>query len=1795
MADKLKQSPIVVMTQVNTPSAVSQSISTTSVTTESPSNISNSSKQNNGANGELQCCGKWFSSSKSFHRHLIDAAQSDTMHETKLFRLGMRRCSLCPMWIHKNAMTQHIKRNHTVKVTSNNTSSSDSVVTSIQGQQQHHIVGNRITIPNVKKKDPQTVSLGSGGSPGYIIRVSGQPQQFVRVGKPIQQVNKVASTPTTPNTGQFKNVAGTIPTTIANTVIRDKNGTTLGYKVGGGSQIITKNTVSADGVRTVTFGTMGAMGSMRKILPVAKSAAELQKHAGSAFLNPKVKLKDIALGSTMARGENLGSLAYNEKNSPKTLDKNVSKEKMLKYIAGTSISPNVLPEPSETVEIFSQVGPNSKKTTNEKISKKKRKQILSPSVESVDMVTIDNDNTIDMHTKGKKAKGSAKKPKPTPASIDNSMKQNSHVTPKNPRKNSKASKSASNSLYTPVGTSSGRGKGRKKAPGRPGRPRRIVSEDLDPPESDSLLNNEDDFENTENEPELGTNNVKVEEDVPEVELNLFTLPSVNEKQISVLLVEPENPNFKVYASMDAIFVGDSALGDVTNQIGYITDMNNVVFVNPEHFLFPNVKDIDNFVPKQLLIMKCSKNTSLQSRPQPSSKDQSSKTKTKATEDSKLVEKCTVPQKNNSEISLALKELFSNSEASPALSNQVTNSKISSAMKDSTMTNNVAPILSDVSKPKKNTIDHMASFHKQTVNNKTPSTSSESNLLNPLGTRQIPVAINNSSYSNLEANVNFLRKENNFNNSDNTLNTEIGKDSYKNEQMKGIYKDFGKKTLENKNIKNEELHSNHDLKSYKEILNSPTYSLKKSPNSGLRSIKLGLKIPKSVTGLKQIENTGVLKKIEDTGGLKKIEDTGVLKKIEDTGVLKKIEDTGVLKKIEDTGLLKKIEDTGLLKKIEDTGLLKKIEDTGLLKKIEDTGVLKKIEDTGVLKKIEDTGVLKKIDDTGVLKKIEDTGVLKKIEDTGRLKQIEDTGRLKQIEDTAGMKQIKDTAGMKQIKDTDGMKQIKDTVEMKQIKDTVGMKQIKDTVGIKQIKDTGGMIQIKDTGGMEQIKDTGGMELIKDTLGLKQIKDTLGLKQIEDSGGLKQIEDGVLKHIEDKGGLKQIENTGRLKQIEDIKDCISVNKSVDNRKNVCKKPMIPKFDKSSFPFIKTDAENVDIKLLGNYSKDDNSKVLMNPLKPKEPVKSSLPVMKADTENVDMKLLGVKSKDDKSEVIMKPLKQQEKEIYEMKGQKAEVSIPVNQTTNCLSSKLLNNKIEETLKESEIISKKPLKIDITNCKKSVSSLRAFRSKSIDSPLVKKEISSFESKVNSNKEAHGLMEIPSSIEKNLLEKERKVARIELSENKFEFGSAASESQHSSFKKDLNSSCSPKDTSMSRGEQLNDYIRNDSLHSELDESSPITVDKIENKRKPMRSRRISNVNTNITIKQDLQEKTHNIIDESNNKKLTDEVKNDIKLNKMEESHFAVNKDKLFEDSIKNEEKYKQETIEIVHKEKDNLLPLNSTKTPIKSIQSALHQNETPINDKDKSNKINFASPEWKKSKLGSPPGINQDIRSFFNHTPHEIPSKIVKDTKSLEKASKQNETNSNANLLDAIKDDIGEKLYSNKQSKPKLKLEKKQEIADPSDNNSLYSFGNSSEERESGFENKDDKRFSSPPGTRNRTNKKSDIKMTDIRQFFSPEKTNKRKSLEAEESCKKAKIEQELDCHQEIIEKENSVNVNEADFLGFNGSSSISLQRARFLSETVNRLTLEYDIQKEEFTLPMDQTGDFDEDFLSNKIIATSR
>ncbi|XP_066973897.1 uro-adherence factor A-like isoform X2 [Macrobrachium rosenbergii] len=280
------------------------------------------------------------------------------------------------------------------------------------------------------------------------------------------------------------------------------------------------------------------------------------------------------------------------------------KESLAKKGKPNTKQKSVLPVSTQSIVPREKGDCNGKAERSKPVSnKKRRKQVLKPVLEPGGDVNMETPitNKVKVRKKGKNVLTDSechtpkvgKRTSPTisvnPKKYGRKFKENKCDTPKCTPKTSH---------QTPKGK---RGGGKKKRP--VGRPRREEVSEVSTPNLSGLdtMFNEQSHEDVENEPVLSPKHEE-EENIPTVELDLFTLSSLNEK-VSVLLTEPHNPDFKVYASMDAIFVGDSALGDVTNQIGYVTDSNNVVFVNPGHFLFPNVQELDKFVPSSILTVK----------------------------------------------------------------------------------------------------------------------------------------------------------------------------------------------------------------------------------------------------------------------------------------------------------------------------------------------------------------------------------------------------------------------------------------------------------------------------------------------------------------------------------------------------------------------------------------------------------------------------------------------------------------------------------------------------------------------------------------------------------------------------------------------------------------------------------------------------------------------------------------------------------------------------------------------------------------------------------------------------------------------------------------------------------------------------------------------------------------------------------------------------------------------------------------------------------------------------------------
>ncbi|XP_068218966.1 microtubule-associated protein futsch-like isoform X2 [Palaemon carinicauda] len=274
----------------------------------------------------------------------------------------------------------------------------------------------------------------------------------------------------------------------------------------------------------------------------------------------------------------------------------IKKEKEKESLAKKS-KPSQVTVPSE------KSGCNGKPGNSKPGAKKKcRKQVLKPVLEPEGDVNKETPLTSKVKVR-KKAKSALASSESVSPKVGKKNSPNTPVLKKYSRKSKENKLDTPKSIpKTPQQTPKGkRGVLKKKRP--VGRPRREPAVEESTSNLSGLDTLFDEFcpEDVKNEPVLSPK-LEEEENVPTVELDLFTLSSLNEK-VSVLLTEPKNPDFKVYASMDAIFVGDSALGDVTNQIGYVTDSNNVVFVNPGHFLFPNVQELDKFVPRPILTVK----------------------------------------------------------------------------------------------------------------------------------------------------------------------------------------------------------------------------------------------------------------------------------------------------------------------------------------------------------------------------------------------------------------------------------------------------------------------------------------------------------------------------------------------------------------------------------------------------------------------------------------------------------------------------------------------------------------------------------------------------------------------------------------------------------------------------------------------------------------------------------------------------------------------------------------------------------------------------------------------------------------------------------------------------------------------------------------------------------------------------------------------------------------------------------------------------------------------------------------
>ncbi|KAK8390499.1 hypothetical protein O3P69_010293 [Scylla paramamosain] len=512
----------------------------------------------------------------------------------------MVRCAQCSVWVHTENIIAHLAKGHsnnkepkTPKMVPMGTITE---VPRVTGDSM--LSGTNIVIKVTGQSTPKSFSSNISKSSGNSLSKSGTVKLVTTSNSTLYQ--KVQNIKHSDSNGTDKVI---VRKSVTNAVPMVNVGPRLVMKSLGqagvghlsrGHKVVQQ--VAQPGLNSVT-GVNGV--TLATTFKTAK-----QNQSGAQGLTSKSPLK------TMVPQTNFQNIAGRSLKLVKRITNEAPKSKSVKYITSDSQNNVDIPHSTKTKEkkvlkVLSSGDASSSKNQG----KKRRKQILKPSTGDVSYTDTNTTTppppppppTQPPHSEGKPKKRGRKPKLSVP---DEGGSCNPPPNHKGHRKKFKETFGFDSS--TPkVAKRPGKGirGGWKKKKRGPGRPRKNqLSDTPDTSEVDSLFD-EVDREDLENEPVVVAK--KEEENIPTVELDLFTLPSTNE-QVSVLLTEPQNPNFKVYASMDAIFVGDSALGDVTNQIGYVTDANNVVYVNPSHFLFPNVEDLENFVPSPILTMKGNK-------------------------------------------------------------------------------------------------------------------------------------------------------------------------------------------------------------------------------------------------------------------------------------------------------------------------------------------------------------------------------------------------------------------------------------------------------------------------------------------------------------------------------------------------------------------------------------------------------------------------------------------------------------------------------------------------------------------------------------------------------------------------------------------------------------------------------------------------------------------------------------------------------------------------------------------------------------------------------------------------------------------------------------------------------------------------------------------------------------------------------------------------------------------------------------------------------------------------------------
>ncbi|KAK3886305.1 hypothetical protein Pcinc_009547 [Petrolisthes cinctipes] len=585
--------------------------------------------------GQNYCCNHWFTSSKSFHRHLAEKALSDTVHEMKLVELGMLRCTHCSMWVHVDGgvgvvvgnllntnpaskpTVQNASKPGTVKLVATTTPTGTLYHRVKSLQQQHHQQQqqqqqlNRNTKVIVHKSVPNTKQPYVNVGPRIVMKTIG-PRKILTLDSNCTILPQSSSQTITTASGVSRGVSAAIQ--------QQRTGNTA-----------SQNSINGGGGAGVGgFGITALSTSQKNIHHVDEKKIKVIKKI-TTNTKDKIKSTHSMLGLPTHTQQQQQQQQQLKKENP--LGKQTLSRKNRKQV----LKPNDNDGTGERF-IIAEARPNCPPNINIMKTSKKRgrkpKSLLNAQQDQEErVVRVAGSVGVGVRVGGVRVGGTGVgvrvgggvgvRVRGGGIGGGNTKTLNHRTHHRRRRRECHDSEN-----YTPKtrrqqqhSGGSGRGKRRhwRKKKRGPGRPRKVDIEEYESTDLSDLdsLFDEAENEDLENEPILLVKQKRdtettaaaetIAENIPTVELDLFTLPSLNEQQVSILLTEPQNPNFKVYASMDAIFVGDSALGDVTNQIGYVTDANNVVFVNPGHFLFPNVEDLENFVPSPILTMRGNNN------------------------------------------------------------------------------------------------------------------------------------------------------------------------------------------------------------------------------------------------------------------------------------------------------------------------------------------------------------------------------------------------------------------------------------------------------------------------------------------------------------------------------------------------------------------------------------------------------------------------------------------------------------------------------------------------------------------------------------------------------------------------------------------------------------------------------------------------------------------------------------------------------------------------------------------------------------------------------------------------------------------------------------------------------------------------------------------------------------------------------------------------------------------------------------------------------------------------------------